>query len=63
MHKIQRLPAAFKHRRYYIEALPCGLFRWNIWRPNDQHLCGVNSLREAREAIAEDLAELQEVEA
>ena len=56
MQKIQHAPRGYMHRGYYIEAIP-GPRRWNVWRPEEEiALCGVDSLQEARELIAEDLA-------
>lgn len=57
MHKIQHAPRGYRHRGYYVEALP-GPRGWNVWRPEEEiALCGVYSLREARDVIADDLAE------
>jgi len=58
---VQQNPRGYRHRRYYIETVRIGTDHWNIWRPDDSHVCSVRNLQEAREAIAEDLTELQEV--
>jgi hypothetical protein len=57
MHKVQHAPHGYSHRRYYVEAAN-GPHRWYVWRPGEEiALCGVCSLREAKDVITDDLAE------
>ena len=59
MNLTERTPRTYHHRRYVIEALACGPYRWNIWRPDDAlALCGVQTLTEAREVIEADRQEV-----
>jgi hypothetical protein len=58
MRQTERTPRTYRHRGYAIEALACGPYRWNVWRPGaDLALCGVQSLAEARELIEADRLE------
>ena len=55
----ERIPRTYGHRGYVIEALACGPYRWNIWRPGDDlALCGVQTLADAREVIEADRLEV-----
>lgn len=64
MHKTSDFPCNYRHLGYTIEPLSLrmgscvGWVYWNIFRPDDSHVCYAKSLREAREIIQEDKAEL-----
>jgi hypothetical protein len=60
MHLIEHAPRTYRHRGYTIQISPISCWRWTIWRPRaDEAVCTVYTLREAQEAIEEDLIELR----
>ena len=55
MNLAKRTPRTYRHRGYEIQALACGSYRWNLWRPGaDLALCEVQTLADAWAVIEAD---------